>query len=292
MRTGRVLWPLCAVTAGAAAALAYARLIEPRWLQVRRAAIHVRGLPPALEGLTIGLLTDLHAGPVTPHAVIRRAVDLMIGARPDVVAVTGDLCDDRVHGFAPVFAELGRLRAPLGVYTVPGNHDHKLGIDRWRRAVAEHPRITDLTNDAVVLHVRGARLCLAGVDDYALGKPELRLPPPHERDTTVLLAHSPDQAEQSRRSHDAIDLVIGGHTHGGQIRLPMFGPPRNSSNHPDLYESGLRRRPWTQVYTSRGVGMVKLPVRFLARPEVSVLRLSGQPRPPQSAGARLALSFR
>lgn len=275
------MWPLAVVSAGAAVGALYARLIEPRWLQVRRSEIHVRRLPAALDGVTIGVLTDLHAGRLTPPGLIRRAVDAVLAEGPDIVAITGDLSDDRVRGFDPVFAELGRLRAPLGVYAVPGNHDHKLGIDRWRRAVAASIVIDDLTNRSVVLRVRGARLCVAGVDDYALGKPELWLPPPDERDATLLLSHSPDQAEQSRRGRDAIDLIVGGHTHGGQVRFPLFGPPRNSSNHPDLYESGLRRRPWTQVYTSRGVGMVRLPIRFLARPEVSILRLTGRPRPPR-----------
>jgi uncharacterized protein len=292
MRISGRIWPLAALVGGAAASLVYGRFIEPHWLQVRRAGIHLRRLPTPLEGLTIGLLTDLHAGPLTPPSLIRRAVDAVLAEDPDLIAITGDVSDDHARGFAPVFAELGRLRARLGVYTVPGNHDHRLGLAEWQVAVAGCPRIEDLTNRAVLLNVRGARLCVAGVDDYALGKPELNLPAPGERDTTILLAHSPDQAEQSRRGHDAVDLVIGGHTHGGQVRFPLIGAPKNSSNHPELYEAGLRRRPWTQVYTSRGVGMVGLPVRFLARPEVSMLRLTGTPRPRQSAGSRLALSIR
>jgi uncharacterized protein len=280
MRDAWVPRTLMGLAAGAAAAAVYARWIEPRWLQLRRPLIHAQRLPRALEGLTIGLLTDLHAGPLTPPGLIRRAVDVLRAARPDIIAITGDLSNDREGGFGPVVAELARLRAPLGVYTVPGNHDHKLGIASWHRAVAGTGTIHDLTNRSVLLALEGARLCVAGVDDYALGRPALHLPPAEDRDFTVLLAHSPDQAERARRGEDAIDLVIGGHTHGGQIRLPVIGPPKSSSNHPELYESGLRRRPWTQVYTSRGVGMVRLPARFLARPEVAVLRLTSRPRPP------------
>jgi len=78
---------------------------------------------------------------------------------------------------------------------------------------------------------------------------------------------------------DGVDLVLSGHTHGGQIRLPGIGPIRSSVDHPDLYEEGLRRRPWTQVYVSRGIGTVRVAARLFSRPEVAVLELTGSPRP-------------
>jgi hypothetical protein len=180
-----------------------------------------------------------------------------------------------------VLGALECLRAPYGVYAVPGNHDHIVGIDRWHQDVAEHPAVEDLTNRAVMHDVRGARLCVAGVDDLSMGHPELRVPPPGERDFTLLLAHDPDQAERARRGYDAVDLIVSGHTHGGQVRLPFVGALRNPAEFEELYEEGLRRRPWTQVYTSRGVGTVHLPVRFLCRPEVAVLVLTGEARPPR-----------
>jgi uncharacterized protein len=263
--------------------LAYATLVEPRWLQLRRSRVHVRRLPPVLEGLRIGLLTDLHAGGWTPRSVVDRSVRLLMEQAPDLIAVTGDLMDDRNRDFAGVFRVLDALSAPLGVYAVPGNHDHIVGIEAWRRALAEHTSIRDLTNDHVVIDCRGARFCVAGVDDFYHGKPLLELPSPRDRDFTLLLAHSPDQAERVRRAADAIDLTIGGHTHGGQVRLPFLGAIRSSSHNPDLYDEGLRRRPWTQVYTSRGVGTVHLPVRFLARPEVALLHLTAEPRPRRPA---------
>src|SRR5205823_13777513 len=156
-------------------------------------------------------------------------------------------------------AALSEIAAPLGVYAVPGNHDHVIGIETWRAEIGAHPRIVDITNRAIVRTVRGARLCIAGVDDLYYGTPRLRLPPPEERDVTIVLAHSPDQAEHSRRLYDDIDLMLSGHTHGGQVRLPLFGALLSSAQNPELYEEGLRRRPWTQVYTSRGIGTVGLP---------------------------------
>jgi uncharacterized protein len=125
-----------------------------------------------------------------------------------------------------------------------------------------------------------ARLCVAGVDDLSHGAPHMdALPPRSRRDFTVLLAHHPDQAERARRSVDGVDLVLSGHTHGGQVRLPWIGALINSAAHPELYEAGVRRRPWTQVYTSSGIGTTHLPIRFLTPPEVVILTLTGAARP-------------
>lgn len=273
---------LSATALGAGALGAYAFLVEPRWLELTRPRIHVRGLHPSLEGLRIALLTDMHAGSGTPLSLIRRACRMAAAEKPDLIALTGDFAADDSPGFREVLGALSCLDARLGVYAVPGNHDYRVGIERWHRQVAEHPRITDLTNAAVVREVGGARLCIAGVDDFSMGRPRLdALPPPDERDFTVLLAHDPDQAERARREYDQVDLVLSGHTHGGQVRLPWVGALKNPAVYEDLYEEGLRRRPWTQVYVSRGVGTVHLPVRFLCRPEVAVLELTGAPRPPR-----------
>ncbi len=266
--------------AAAGALGAYAFLLEPRWLQVTRTRIHVRELPRALEGFRVALLTDLHAGEGTPLSLVRRACRAAMREEPHLVALTGDFAADSAPGFRGVLDALRCLRAPYGVYAVPGNHDHVVGIRRWHREVAEHPVVRDLTNATVLLEVEDARLCVAGVDDLNEGRPTLdALPPPEERDFTLLLAHDPDQAERARRAYDAVDLVVSGHTHGGQVRLPFVGAVKNPSEYEHLYEAGLRRRPWTQVYVSRGVGTVHLPVRFLCRPEVAVLELTGSPRP-------------
>jgi len=257
----------------------YATLIEPRWLQLRKQRIYARRLPHVFNGLRIALLTDLHVGRGTPLALIERAARMAMRERPDLIALTGDFTTDTARSFDHVFSALSGLTAPLGVYAVPGNHDHVVGIEKWHRALNQQRTIRDLTNAYVVHERLGARLCVAGIDDIYEGAPMLHLPPMDVRDFTILLAHSPDQAERSRRGTDGIDLILSGHTHGGQVQFPAFGPPLNSSDYPELYVEGLRRRPWTQVYTSRGIGTVGLPVRFMARPEVTLLELSNAPRP-------------
>ncbi|CAN5691248.1 hypothetical protein BH23GEM8_BH23GEM8_20200 [soil metagenome] len=273
-------YAMLAASLGAGAMAAYAFLVEPRWVEVTRTRIHLRDLPAPLEGLRIALLTDLHAGEGTPMSVIRRACRFAVRERPDVIAITGDLAADDAPDFQAVLEALDCLEAPLGVYAVPGNHDHVIGIEQWQREMGEHRRIQGLTNQAVVHEIGEARLCIAGVDDLSCGEPSLNsLPAPDQRDITVLLAHDPDQAERAKRSYDSVDLVLSGHTHGGQIRLPLIGALRNPSAYGHLYEEGLRRRPWTQVYISRGIGTIHLPARFLCRPEVAILELTAAPRP-------------
>lgn len=306
-----------AVAGAAAATAVYALFIEPRWLQCTRTRMHFAQLPRPLEGLRIALLTDLHASSDTPPGLIARAVDTAMRERPDLIAITGDIAESELM-LERTLDELSRLDAPLGVYIVPGNHDYRdVGIERWHDAVARRRALTDLTNHARFLDVpadgnagvyesgrAGAsgpgaspravkgpsrdaggdgsvRLCIAGVDDLSEGRPDLdALHGRATRDFTILLAHNPDQAEHARRGVDRVDLILSGHTHGGQVRLPGFGAIVNSTEFADLYEAGVRRRPWTQVYTSRGIGTVHLPIRFLTRPEVSILTLSGAPRTP------------
>lgn len=276
---------IAAGVAGAALA-AYAFLVEPRWLRVTRPKIHARTMPEGLEGLRIALLTDMHADRHS-LSVIRRACRLAMAEKPDLIALTGDFAADDAPNFRAVLDALSGLHAPLGVYAVPGNHDFLVGIDGWHQEIRAHPTIEDLTNRAVVWEVNGARLCIAGVDDFTYGDPSLEaLPPPEQRDFTILLAHDPDQGEKSRRDEDQVDLILSGHTHGGQVRLPWLGAVFNPAVHDDLYEEGLRRRPWTQVYTSRGVGTVHLQVRFLCRPEVALLELTRAPRPSPKSEAK------
>jgi uncharacterized protein len=283
--------PLALAGAGAAAALAaYAVVVEPRWLQVSRTRVHVRYLPPSLEGLRIALLTDLHVERGRVPAILRRAVAATMRARPDLIAITGDLAEDEV-GLQAVLDTLMPLSAPLGVFAVPGNHDHRAGIAAWHRALAVRKAIVDLTNQSITVRHGGVTLCIAGVDDHTEGAPRLVLPPPEQRDLTIVLAHSPDQAESCRRRYDAVDLIVSGHTHGGQVRFPFIGAPVSSAERADLYEDGLRRRPWTQVYTSRGLGTTRLPVRFLARPEVAILELTRQPRPRIRSATAAALEM-
>ena len=269
---------LSALGATALGTAAYARFVEPRWIERTHTRVPVRDLPPALDGLRIALLTDFHAGEHTPLGRVRRACRLAMAAGPHLVALTGDFVSQQTAAWLPgTLAVLEEeLHAPLGVWAVPGNHDHIAGIDQYYRSVRRQPTIGDLTNEAVRREHNGFSVRIVGVDTAHDGQPHAAaaMEDAAPADFTLLLTHNPDLAEDACRAVGGADLVVSGHTHGGQVRLPILGAVLNSAEHEGVYEAGLVRRPWAWVYVSRGIGTVRLPVRFLCRPEVAILEVA------------------
>ena len=201
--------------------------------------------------------------------------------QPDLVLLGGDYVQRRRtlypqgnqrHLIAPGVGVLAALRAPLGRFAVLGNHDHKVSAMLTRRALAD-AGCTDLTNTGVCLERGGATLHLCGVDDLSTGKPNLRrsLREVGERDACLLLTHNPDFVERVRDPR--VDLVLSGHTHGGQVYFPGLGAPTTASRFGQKYRAGLVQGPSARVYVSRGIGTIGLPVRWGAPPEVTLITL-------------------
>ncbi|MBA3439894.1 MAG: metallophosphoesterase [Pyrinomonadaceae bacterium] len=243
---------------------------EPFLLTVERHSILLPRLPPALDGLRIVQLSDLHHSPFTGREQIERAVAAANDLEPDIIALTGDYVSHEREYAAPCAEMLGRLRARCGVYAVLGNHDHwtdaALVSDLFR---AEGIRM--LVNEGMRFEHRGASLWLAGVDDTMVGLENLGLALAGSRvdEMKLLLAHNPVVLRRAARA--GVDLVLSGHTHGGQI---TWRAERSASGQPRRrLLRGLGRRGETQIYVSRGVGTVVLPVRYGCPPEVSLLEL-------------------
>ena len=249
----------------------YAAMIEPQWLAIERVTVRLARLPRELDGFTLAQLSDLHHGPYIGDAEIRAAVAATNQLQPAAVVLTGDYITREADRADDCARELGALRAPHGVYAVLGNHDHWSGPEHVARALSAQS-IQVLVNDAAPIERNGARLWIAGVDEVWMRRADLpqalRLAPHGE--TTILLAHEPDYAEESKRS--PIDLQLSGHSHGGQVRLPFYGAPVL----PYLaqkYPIGLARAGALWVYTNRGIGVVSPPIRFNCRPEITLLTL-------------------
>lgn len=276
-----------------ALAVVYARWLEPSWLQVRRAALPIAELPPQLEGLTMVQLSDLHRGPQVSAAQIRRVVDRAARLDADLIVLTGDfVTGDATLAYA-VAQELARLYAPLGVYAVLGNHDVWTDADTVAAAL-EGVGIRVLRNEAVTLETLPVPLTLVGLEDTgdvrlepclspfsSWEKTLARLPAltadtPHPR---LLLLHNPDLAHWLPAGE--VDAVLSGHTHGGQVRLPLLGgPPVVPSCHGARYAAGLVFTPQgTPVYVSRGTGTAVLPLRWGVRPEITLLHLTREVKP-------------
>ncbi len=246
---------------------------EPNLLALERHEILLRRLPRELDGLRVVQLSDIHNGPFTPPGQIERAVEVANSLRPDIVALTGDYVSHEREYAAPCAELMGRLRARCGVFAILGNHDHwtdaALITDLFR---AEGIRV--LVNEGIRFEHPdrpGAALWLAGVDDTMVGLEDLplALAGSREDELKLLLAHNPMILRRAARA--GVDLVLSGHTHGGQVTWRSESSPSGRPRRRLL--RGLGRQGATQIYVSRGLGTVVLPVRYGCLPEVSLLEL-------------------
>lgn len=245
-------------------------LSEPYLLTIEHHPIYLDRLPRSFDGFRIVHLSDFHHSPFTSREQIERAVETANRLQPDIIALTGDYISHDREFAAPCAEFLGRLQARHGVFAVLGNHDHwtdaALITDLFR---AEG--ITVLVNQGMRFEWRGEAIWLAGVDDTMVGLEDLPLALAGSRETEMklLLAHNPIILRRAARS--GIDLVLSGHTHGGQVTLRS---ERGASGKPRRrLLRGLGRQGRTQIYVTRGLGTVVLPIRFGCPPEVSLLEL-------------------
>jgi predicted MPP superfamily phosphohydrolase len=242
---------------------------EANSLSLERVEIKLNRLPKKLDGFKIIQLSDTHHSPFTSLEHIRRAVKIANRLKPDMFLLTGDYVSHEREYIPPVAAELGKLKAKYGVYACLGNHDH------WTDAglvthLLRGEGIKVLINEGLRFEARGASFWLAGVDDYMVGKTDvpaaLRGSFPDEM--KLLLAHNPIIFREAARS--GIDLTLSGHTHGGQIKLrddeKRILPRRR-------LKAGLHKRRDSQVYITRGIGTVVVPMRYQCPPEISLLEL-------------------
>jgi hypothetical protein len=240
--------------------------------EVTKTDVWLSRLSAAHDGLKIVQLTDLHHSLFTPLEEIQRAVHMANHLRPDVVALTGDYVTLSPVFIWPVARALGKLRARLGVFAILGNHDFRVDPEEITRALRAQ-RIRVLRNSHHALRSRGGNLWMVGVDDLWWEAADLRaamraIP---ARDPTVLLCHNPLGIHMA--SEHGVDLVLSGHTHGGQVRLPVVGSVYGRSKLGERFVEGWNRLNGTQIYVSRGIGKVLVPIRFGCPPEITCLRL-------------------
>jgi predicted MPP superfamily phosphohydrolase len=258
---------------------------------LKRLNIHVdlKNLPSAFEGMKVGQITDIHAGPLVPRELIREGVDLIMSVHPDLIVLTGDFISGATKILWTTFGgfnqkhldfcmeELSRLRAPMGIFAVLGNHDFWSGSEVAGRIGhgLENIGVKVLRNESVPLKKGGQALFIAGVDDYWEGSYSLSraLENVPEDACRILLSHNPDVNEDIDNSREPIDLIIAGHTHGGQVVVPFLGAPYLPSPFGQKYRSGLVRDGKRQTFISNGLGLFFIPVRFNCPPDVSLLIL-------------------
>ena len=257
------------VTAGGA----YAGLVEHRVVRTNHYRIPVPNLPESFVGLRIVHLTDLHYGCLVSRNFIKRVVRQANEIGGELIVCTGDYVrgHNTTEELDTVWPLLSELNAHKGVCAVLGNHDHWANTERSLHWLKETG--FDLRRKKKALAKNGERLWIAGAGD--LWEDHLRLDDIlwdiPEEECRIVLAHNPDTADSSFTSR--VDLMISGHTHGGQVVLPFIGAPILPVVN-KTYSSGLKQSPnGTNVFISRGLGWAIAPVRFNCFPEIAVLEL-------------------
>jgi uncharacterized protein len=279
-----VLWRLVAtiVLAVVAAFVAYS-FSETYRLEVKEYTFASPDVPAAFDRTRIVLLTDLHRAFFFSQKRLAGVVERAAQLHPDLVVLGGDYVYGSMKYEVPAFTELSRLQAPLGVFAVLGNHDYA-HLDHDRNdptptlRAAEKANIPLLDNAGVWIEKSGQRFRLAGVSDLQEGfpNPQAAIGDARPADLVVLVSHEPDVAESLTPGE--ADLMLAGHTHGGQVTFFGLWAPVIGSDYGQKYRTGMVSTESTTVVVSNGVGTIFPPLRFFARPQIVVITLHSADR--------------
>jgi uncharacterized protein len=257
----------------------WAFFIEPNRLVTRSQTIELEQWPSELSDLKIAVLSDIHAGGrFIDERKLRLIVERTNQLQPDLIVILGDyISGGRDHHamdpevFAPVLKD---LHAPLGVYTVLGNHDWWFNGERVRGAL-EANGLKVIENDAVLIETRGTSFWLVGLAD--LWTRTQRIPQTlakvPEGAPVIALAHNPDIFPQLPQR---VSLLLAGHTHGGQVKLPFIGTVVHTSDYGDHYEAGHVFENGHHLFVTTGIGTSIMPVRFRVPPEIVLLTVKSK----------------
>ncbi|MEQ1637283.1 MAG: metallophosphoesterase [Methylococcales bacterium] len=250
----------------------YSVFIERVLVQINRYKIPINSLPPAFHGFTLAQLTDIHLGYLVSEAFVEEVVQRTNRLNPDIIVCTGDYVHERntTEEIEKVWPILSKLHARHGVYSVLGNHDHWADTNRslyWLERSGQN-----LRHKCHPIYKGKEHIVLGGAGDF--WGDQLKIDgafsgtDPH--DCKILLAHNPDSVDTEFTT--PLSLVLSGHTHGGQVVVPFWGPIRLPVENP-LYSSGLIATPKAPLFISKGIGWAILPIRFNCYPEIAVLEL-------------------
>ncbi|MCK4738832.1 MAG: metallophosphoesterase [Deltaproteobacteria bacterium] len=267
-------------------------------LSLEKTEVVIPNLPLPFKGLKVALLSDFHASAITSEALLRESAKLTMGENPDIILLCGDFItgsteflNTSVGTFKQKHLDkltraMSILKAPMGIYGVLGNHDFWSGeyaLSAILKDFKDKVGLRWLRDEVVKIKKGGRTLDLIGIDDYWSGGTLIKAlngvglmggKKNKKKNTRLLLSHNPDVNEEIDALGHDIDLVLSGHTHGGQISLPLVGVPYVPSNSGSKYLKGLVRDGARQTYITRGIGNLILPIRFNALPEVTILTLS------------------
>jgi len=248
--------------------LFYAWMIEPYWIEVNRIKLATTKFKEGSK-VTILQLSDIHSRGWNRNE--RKLPAIVNSLAPDIICLTGDYIND-IKALQAVRRMAGELKAKYGVFAVRGNWDASLLPDE--KDIFKGSPVRMLNGEGLRINAKGNKIYLVGLDIYNDSALKEALLGRQPGDFTILLYHYPDLIEDVKDMD--IDLYLAGHTHAGQIALPFYGAIITSSKYGKRYEKGLHKLGETILYVNRGIGTVGLPLRFFARPEVTVLEIIGK----------------
>jgi len=256
----------------------WAFVIEPSRLILRETQITLPSWPASFKGLRIAVISDLHAGSpyITPDK-IHQIVETANAAQPDLILLPGDFVIQNVLGgkfIEPeiMASELKRLRARHGVFATLGNHDWWYNGPRVMKAL-ETAGIMVLENDAAIIEHSGETIWISGIGDKWEGNPDIAsaLAKVDKNAPIIAFTHNPDIFPSIPTK---VALTIAGHTHGGQVALPIIGRPIVPSDFGERYAAGHIVEGAKHLFVTSGIGTSILPVRFRVPPEISLLTIN------------------
>ncbi len=266
-----------ALIAIAVFSLIYVFQIEPLWFEIVSVNLTISNLAPAFDGFKIVQISDLHADTSMNPKKLGKIVNLINQQQPDIVAMTGDFITATLDRQTTLMLEAAfkKLSPTAKTLAVLGNHDHYIDPQQIR-TLLHNSNVLELNNSAYTLQRGNDTLSIAGVDDFWQEKANLdlvlsQLPP---QGAAILLVHEPDFADISAATQ-RFALQISGHSHGGQVRIPLRKPPVLPP-FAEKYPVGRYKVGKMVQYTNRGVGMVLPAVRFNCRPEITVFTLNSE----------------
>jgi len=248
--------------------LAY-MIIEPYLIETKKVVIESEQIPAEFDGKKIVFLSDIHHGPFFDQERVEYLVDQVNALQPDLILLGGDYVDGGSEYINPVFKSLSKLKGPMGVYAVLGNSDPQY----LTLKTITTSRVTYIGNKGFWIEENGSKIRVGGVGDFNNGNQiqKATTAAVNPEDFVILLTHNPDYFPEIDRSK--VDVVLSGHTHGGQVTFFGLWAPVIRSIYGQKYRTGIIKEANTTLIVSNGLGTSVLPVRFFARPQIIVVEL-------------------
>lgn len=244
---------------------------KPTKIVVEKVDVLIKNLPDEFENITIAHISDLHRSKTVEMELIDKTIDIVNNLKPDIIAITGDLANSLDY-LKEALDHLNKLSAKIGTYVVLGNWENKISREKVVSEI-QKSKLTLLYDECKIIEKNNSTIILCGLqDDNGKGQTLYKtMETVDNKLVKILLCHNPNLIENIGLSQKSIDLILSGHTHGGQVKYPIIGVFKCAKR--SKYLAGLYEVEKTQLYVNRGIGVSKFGYRINCPPEVTLITL-------------------